>query len=214
MVWLTAVRRWSVSSSLQEQAFSLKPSQRVVAHCLCAQWWWYDDEGLVREEPPCFWVDNKRCLMGNIQGLFSSHIQRQVSGKTLGTGSVLVARSGSSRSRLEERRRERSTGEWGLRLQRWKIQGRNGACPSPRAPPSCLRVAGAVRGHGLGCPVCPALLPVSGLLPVLSDGCFSLSAVASRYYLVFHASSAACDRAVLSIPRCLRNLRMKVGRGR
>lgn len=70
-----------------------------------------------------------------------------------------------------------------------KIQGRNCACSSPKAPRSCLHVAGSEQGCGLGCSVCPDLLPVSGGLPMLSDGCFSLSVVALHYYLIFHASS-------------------------
>lgn len=91
-----------------------------------------------------------------------------------------------------------------------KIQGRNCACSSPKAPPSCLHVAGSEQGYGLGCPVCPAPLPVSGELPMLSDGCFSLSVVALHYYLIFHASSAACDSS-FEHSFTLQNLRMKVG---
>lgn len=90
-------------------------------------------------------------------------------------------------------------------------QGRNRTCSSPKAPPSHLH-AGFEQGYGLSCHVCPAFLPISGRLPMLSDRCFSLSVMALHYYLIFHASSAACDRAVLSIPCCLQNLSMKVER--
>lgn len=98
--------------------------------------------------------------------------------------------------------------QWGFHLQKWKIQGRSCGYSSAKAPPSnCSQ-----QENGLGCPVCqPFSLFLAGYQCCLIDVFLFLSWLYTIILFSMHHQLPACDRAVLSIPCCLQNLRMKVG---
>lgn len=99
--------------------------------------------------------------------------------------------------------------QWGFHLQKWKIQGRNCVYSSAKPPPShCSQ-----QENGLGCRVCqPFSLFLASYQCCLMDVFLFLSWLYTIILFSMHHQLPACDRAVLSIPCCLQNLRMKVGR--